>query len=326
MDAFAELNFRDGAVLWALVLLVPLALFLVHRDRQRRKLANRFMSERVRGQLLPGRSLRPLLLTFGIGFLIVALAGPQFGAAEQTIETPEASLVVLLDTSLSMAATDVGTSRLSAARAVIQKVLASYDGRAGLIVFEGNAEVISPLTNDTMAISSLLESVGVAELEVSGSNLRLAITAGLELLDRSNAASAAMLLISDGEHRAEDLSDVLAQVRERDVPVVTVMIGTTGGSTVPTADGTPLEIEGETVVTRAREDVLAGIARGTGARFIANPFSEGAVAQLVEAVEKHAFVTETESTVRVPKNRYQIPLSLALVFFIAGSVLNRGAE
>ncbi|MBW3670758.1 MAG: VWA domain-containing protein [Acidobacteria bacterium] len=326
MDAFAELNFRDGAVLWALVLLVPLALFLVHRDRQRRKLANRFMSERVRGQLLPGRSLRPLLLTFGIGCLIVALAGPQFGAAEQTIETPEASLVVLLDTSLSMAASDVGTSRLSAARAVIQKVLASYDGRAGLIVFEGNAEVISPLTNDTMAIASLLESVGVAELEVSGSNLRLAITAGLELLDRSNAASAAMLLISDGEHRAEELRDVLARVRERGVPVVTVMIGTTEGSTVPTADGTPLEIEGEMVVTRAREDVLAGIARETDARFIANPFSEGAVAQLVEAVEEHAFVTETESTVRVPKNRYQIPLSLALLFFIAGSLLNRGAE
>lgn len=326
MDAIAELSFRNGAVLWALVLLVPLALFLVNRDRQRRKLANRFMSERVRGQLLPGRFLRPLLLTLGIGFLIVALAGPQFGAAEQTIESPEASLVVLLDTSLSMAASDVGTSRLSAARAVIQKVLASYEGRAGLIVFEGNAEVISPLTNDTMAIASLLESVGVAELEVSGSNLRLAITAGLELLDRSNAVSAAMLLISDGEHRAEDLRDVLGQVRERGVPVVTVMVGTPGGSTVPMADGTPLEIQGETVVTRAREDVLAGIARETDGRFLANPFSEGAIAQLVEAVEEHAFVSETESIVRVPRNRYQIPLSLALVFFIAGSVLNRGAE
>lgn len=326
MDALAELNFRDPRILWTLVLLVPIALFLINRDRRRRKLANRFMSERVRGQLLPGRSLRPLLLTLGIAFVIIALAGPQFGAAEQTIDTPEASLVVLLDTSLSMAASDVGTSRLAAARAVIQKVLGDYGGRAGLIVFEGNAEVISPLTDDTMAISSLLESIGVAELEVAGSNLRLAITAGLELLDRSNASSAAMLLISDGEHRAEELRDVLGQARERNVPIVTVMIGTTEGSTLPTADGTPLRVEGETVISRAREDVLAAIARGTGGRFLANPFSEGAIAQLVEAVENYALVSVSESVVRIPKNRYQIPLSLALVFFIAGSVLNRGAE
>jgi Ca-activated chloride channel family protein len=225
-----------------------------------------------------------------------------------------------------MAAPDVGTSRLAAARAVIQKVLDRYDGRAGLIVFEGNAEVVAPLTDDTLAISTLLESVGPAELEQAGSNLRLAITAGMALLERSNVTSAAMLLISDGEHRAEDLRDVLEQSRERDIPVVTVMIGTAEGSTVPSADGTPLQVNGETIVTRARQDVLAEIARETGGRFVENPFSEGAVDHVVDAVGQKAFERGGTTSVKFPKSRYQIPLVLAFAFFLAGSVANRGAE
>lgn len=326
MDAFARLTFGTPSVLWGLVLLIPAAMFLRQRERRRRKLANRFVSERMRGELLPARSLRPSLLTLGAAMLIVALAGPQYGASEQTIENPQASLVVLLDTSLSMEAADVGTSRLAAARAVVQKLLDEYQGRAGLIVFEGNAEVLAPLTDDTQAISSLLESVGTAELDRAGSNLRLAITAGLELLDRSSVTSAAMLLISDGEHRAEDLRDVLERARQQDIPVVTVMIGTPEGAIVPLEDGTPLQVDGQDVVSRAQEEILVGIARETGGRFIANPFSEGAVDQLVRAVGERASVSGTEATIYMPENRYQIPLSLALLFLLAGSVVNRGAE
>ncbi len=326
MDAFARLTFGTPSVLWGLVLLVPAAIFLRQRELRRRRLANRFVSERMRGELLPARLLRPSLLTLGAAMLIIALAGPQYGASEQIVENPQASLVVLLDTSLSMAAADVGTSRLAAARAVIQKILDEYQGRVGLIVFEGNAEVVAPLTDDTQAISSLLESVGPAELVVAGSNLRLAITAGLELLERSSVTSAAMLLISDGEHRAEDLRDVLERAREKKIPVVTVMVGTAEGAVIPLEDGTALEVDGQTVVSTAREDILRGIARDTGGRFVANPFSQSAVDQLGRAVRERASVSGTEATIYMPENRYQIPLSLALLFLLMGSVLNRGAE
>lgn len=326
MDAVAGMSFRDPLVLWSLLLLVPAAWFLRRRDLQRRKLANRFVAERVRGQLQPLRSLRPALLTLATALIIVSLAGPQFGAADHIVEAPESSLVVLLDTSLSMATPDVGTSRLAGARAVIQKVLEGYDGRAGLIVFEGASEVVAPLTDDTMAIATLLESVGTAELEIAGSNLRLAITGGLELLDRSNVTAATLLLISDGEHRAEDLRDVLDQARERDIPIVTVMIGTEQGATIPTGDGEPLQVNGETVVSRAREEILSGIAARTGGRFVANPFSQDAVDQLVDAVNERAWTSEGQARVRVPKSRYQIPLSVALLLLLTGSVLHRGAE
>lgn len=326
MDAIAGLSFAEPRVLWALILLVPLAILLQQRDRERRKLANRFISERVRGQLLPARSFRPALLILGGAAGILALAGPQLGSTEQTVDAPEAGLVILLDTSLSMHAPDVGTSRLAAARAVIQKVLDQYDGRAGLVVFEGSAEVVSPLTNDTIAISSLLESVGPAELEVPGSNLRLAITAGLELLDRSEIPSAAMLLISDGEHRAEELGDVLERARERNTPIVTVLIGTAEGSTIPMDDGSFLQVSGQTVITSAREEVLSEIARVTGGRFISNPFSEAAISRVEDAVSDRAIVSSRKTRIHTPRDRYQMPLSLALILLTAASLLNRGAE
>lgn len=326
MDALAGLSFAHPIALWLLLLLVPAAVVLVRGENRRRKLANRFVSERLRGQLLPARKLRPWFIVLGSAAAVFALAGPQYGAIERTIETPDTGLVVLLDTSLSMDAVDVGTSRLAASRAVIQKVLDRFDGRAGLVVFEGSAEVVAPLTEDTVAISSLLDSVGTGELEVAGSNLRLAITAGLELLDRSNIPSAVLLLISDGEHRAEELGDVLEGARDRKTPVVTVMIGTPEGSTIPTEDGSPLQARGETIITRARENTLVSIASSTGGRFFSNPFSEDAIAKLGEAVASRARVSEASATVRIPKNRYQVPLSIALGLLLIGSVLNRGSE
>lgn len=326
MDAAASLSFASPWILWGLILLVPLSLWLHRNERRRRALANRFISERMRGRLMPARALRPVLLTMAAAALIVALAGPQFGATERSVDTPEAGLVILLDTSLSMRAADVGTSRVAAGRAVIQQVLDRFDGRAALVVFEGNAEVISPLTEDTVAVSTLVESVGAGELEVAGSNLRLAITAGLELLERAETPSAAMLLISDGEHRAEDLSDVLERARETSTPVVTVMIGSQEGTSIPTDEGEPLTSGGQLVVTRASEDILRSISRSSGGSFHANPFSEEAIADLAETVQERAFVSLSQSRVLVPTNRYQFPLSVAFVLLLLGSVVNRGSE
>ena len=112
MDAFAGLTFRSREVLWLLAALPLVGVALWLRERTRQRHANRFASERLRGVSNPLRSARPwfLLLAFAAG--VVALAGPRFGFVLRTIDEPESNRVILLDTSQSMAAEDVGTSRL----------------------------------------------------------------------------------------------------------------------------------------------------------------------------------------------------------------------
>ena len=106
--------------------------------------------------------------------------------------------MILLDTSMSMDAEDVGTSRLAAARALSRRVLSSEQGRAGLVVFEGSAEIVSPLTDDLEAVATLVESIGAGELPEAGSNLGNAIETGLSVSVRGGDAVSSMLLISDG--------------------------------------------------------------------------------------------------------------------------------
>jgi Ca-activated chloride channel homolog len=326
VDATAGVTFQSPHLLWALLLLVPAAVFLHRRERERRKLANRFVSERMRGILLPARIFRPMVLCAGFAALVVAFAGPRYGVEEQEIAVPEAALVILLDTSLSMNAEDLGTSRLSAAKAVIQRVLQRFPGRAALIVFEGSAEVVAPLTDDTEAIVTLLESVGAGELEEAGSNLRTAISAGLELVRRSGLPSAVMLLISDGEHRAEDLDDVLSNARERNVPIVTALTGTEQGAMIPSADGDVIRQGGQPVITRADPTVLSLIADRTGGAFVDNPFSEPALRALSSHLGESARAGSAKREILSHRNRYQVPLAIALAFLLGASWLNRGAE
>src|SRR5256885_5486336 len=133
------MTFRTTELLWLLAI-VPFALaFFVVRERERRRNARRFVSERLRGVANAVRPARPWLLALAIGAAIVALAGPRAGYRTMPIAERESNRVIAIDVSNSMAAEDVGTSRIAAAKAIAARLAASQAGRIGLVVFEAGA-------------------------------------------------------------------------------------------------------------------------------------------------------------------------------------------
>lgn len=313
------MSFRDPEWLWLLVALPAVLLLLIARERQRRSLANRFVSESLRRSSQFIRAVRPFLITVALAAAVVAYAGPRWGHETVEVRGSSANRIVVLDASNSMLAEDVGTSRLIAAKAVARRVIQSHEGKVGLIVFEGTPQIVSPLTTDSAAVITLLESIEAGESGEPGSNIGAAIREALKLVDIRNAESTDFVLISDGEERGGDAAEAAQEAAGRKIGVRTVTIGTAAGASIPLHDE-----GGNAVVTKADAGLMAEIARASGGRAFENPFGADVVRELAAASSRDR--NSAAEQVEIPIERFQWPLGAAILFFFAASVTHRGAE
>ncbi len=317
------LTFRSLPIL-ALAALAPIALvFLIARERHRARLARRFVSETLRGVANPLRTLRPYLLAFGLLAAAISLAGPRAGYTVVPIQQRESNRVIAIDVSESMGAPDVSATRLDAAKAIAKRIVTADPGRVGLVIFESRAEVISPLTSDDEAVSALIDSIQTGEVSDPGTDLGAALISATRLIDADPAQKGDIVVISDGEDQGARLDEGLRKLREKGIVVSTILVGSTSRSTIPRADGGELRDDnGDVVRTYAHPEVLQHIARATDGSFYANPFGEHDLDSIAAAPSGKPH----EKNVKVPIERFQWPLALAMFALLCGSFTNRGAE
>jgi len=317
------LTFRSLPLL-ALAALGPIALiFLIARERHRLRVARRFMSENLRGVSNPLRPLRPYLAGAALLAAAIALAGPRAGFTLIPVESRESNRVIAIDVSDSMGATDVGASRLDAAKAIAKRIIESDTGRVGLVIFESRAEVVSPLTNDDEGVAALIDSIQPGEVADPGTDLAGAILGSMRIVDSDPAQKGDIIIISDGEDQGTRLEDALRRAHDKGIVVSTIVIGSTTGSTIRRADGGDLRDDfGDVVRTYAHPEMMQQIARATGGRFFANPFGEHDLDSLAGPPSSRG----RNKNVKIPIERFQWPLALAAVAILLGSFTNRGAE
>jgi Ca-activated chloride channel family protein len=318
------LTFRSIPLL-TLAALAPAALvFLIARENHRIRLAKRFVSERLRGVANPARILRPYLLALALLAAAVALAGPRAGFTILPLEERETNRVLAIDVSQSMAAEDVGASRLEVAKAIAKRIVEAHPGRMGVVMFEAGAEVVSPLTTDDDAVSALLDSMQPGELSQPGSDLSAGLIAAQRLVESDPGQKGDIIVISDGEDQGSRLDEAIARLKARGITVSTIAIGSPSGSTIPRPEGNGdlRDDNGDVVWTYLHPETLERVARETGGRAFVNPFAEHAL-DSITAVAGGAL---RQKNVRMPVERYQWPLALACLALLLGSFVNRGAE
>lgn len=316
------MTFRTINLLWLLAGLPLLLVFFVTRERARTRLARLFASERLRGGGAPARALRPWLLGAALALALLALAGPYAGFHLVPVIAREANRVLVIDVSQSMAAEDVGTSRLTAAKAIAARLARAQQGRVALIVFEAQPDIVSPLTTDGEAVAALIDTLQPGEVAAPGSDIGSAVIAALRLIETEAGQKADVVVISDGEDQGARVADAVRRAKSRAIEVSSVVIGSANGSTIPSARGPLRDQSGEVVTTYARSDILDQLANGTGGILLENPFAQRALDRLLGSGAAIARQTHT----RMPIDRYQWPLALAFFAFLGASLLHRGAE
>ena len=218
-------------------------------------------------------SKSPLSLLLAAWLLaIVAIAGPVWRQTPQPVHEREDALVVIFDLTRSMLATDVKPDRLvRAKRKLIDLLELREEGVTGLVVFAGDAHVVSPLTDDTKTIAAMIPALSPDIVPAPGSALAPALVKAVDLFQGGGTASGRILIITD-EIRDVVASQRVAREFRNAYPVSVMSVGTEVGGPVALASGRPeagylKDARGNLVIPKLNANSLKAFADLAGGRY-----------------------------------------------------------
>ena len=307
------LSFAQPWVLGALAL-VPLLLLAWERSLRRGRRQLRALSRAPAGR---GGYAPVALLALAVALAIVAAAQPRWGTRESTLPVEGSELVVVLDVSRSMAATDADPNRLEAAKLAINRTIDRLEGdRVALVIFAGDARLRFPLTTDFAAARQVVSSLETGSVIVrGGTSVSQGLDVALSAFDPQARGGRLILLIGDGDDLGSDPAGAAQRVRDSGASLLVAGVGSLEGATVPVSDSvtgqvTPkLDAGGQPIITRLDEPFLRAIAAAAGGRYLGANLAAvpGAVDGRLSALQRARFA---EQTARVPIERFQ-PFALA---------------
>ena len=252
------------------LLALPLALLAsyVVLARRRRLRAVRLPTTRVLAAVAPKRSVwrrhapaAVALLT--VVLLVVALARP---ARDERVPREAAVVVLAVDVSASMTATDVAPSRIDAAVAAASDFVDDVPDRfqLGLVAFDGTARVLTTPTEDHDAVRAALQRLTPGEGTAAGEGIAAALDAISSSVEQAGAGGldlpASIVLLSDGATTVgRPVEEAAREAADRSVPVSTIAFGTDRGTVVVGGEVVPVPADRQTM------EAVADLTGGTAA-------------------------------------------------------------
>ena len=316
-----------------LLWLVPLiAAGLWFASRARSKALATLFSPGVRSRMVPPglerrRAWQATLTCLGLALILLAAAQPRWGFTWRDIQSEGVEIVIALDVSLSMDANDVDPNRLERAKREVLDLLEIAGGdRVGLVIFAGGAYPRIPLTLDHDLLRQVVRDLDTMVLTAQGSSLTGALIESAKLFDPDHEADRAVILISDGEVWDDSLDNALTRVRDSDVRVYALGVGTPDGSPIPDrGGGFKTDQSGQVVMSRLEESALQTIASETGGAYVRSTAGaadvEGLLSDLRGTLDRKASRTQRE---KIWDERFQWPLAGGIGLLMIAALIGDG--
>jgi Ca-activated chloride channel family protein len=261
------------------------------------------------------RHLPTALLLIGAALLLVGFARPQ---AKITVKKQDATVVLVLDVSGSMAAKDSRPTRLAAARAAAKRYVDELPKghRMSVITFSDHTTLAVPPTSDLDRVRGVLDRArsGPQGTALADAVARaVAVAKAVPAKPGSKRPPAVIVVFSDGGQTAGRFTPQQAaqQARDAHIPVTTVSLGTPDGIVLQPVKGGFTE----RIQVPVKPDVLQTIAKTSGGRFVAG----------AKAVDVKATYAELGSRVGHRRKTVEVTSAAAaggLVFMLAGAFVS----
>lgn len=242
---------------------------------------------------------------------LLAVLRPIGGTEMSEHRRPAKNLVVLLDVSNSMTATDAdGISRIEAAKLLLREFINKRPtDKVGLLSFAGATYIESPVTLDRSMLLSKINLINPGDIPVGGTDIDGALREAQNLLTEEPPPGSAIVILSDGDNvTGRKPDEVLAQLKKSGIPIITVAVG---------KDGIDTFVPGTDFTTKADHGTLLNLSDSTNGLFLAASPKEvdAQVAKLsdrVDTIELNGKNIAAEVYER-PLDLYSWPLALALL-------------
>lgn len=288
--------------LWLLAAVAALAVAYVLLQRRRSRYAVRFTNLKLLDRVAPARPQWRRHVPAGLflamlALLVVGFARPQ---AEVRVPRERATVLVAVDVSRSMLATDVDPDRLTAAKAAARQFVADLpeEFNVGLVGFAGTASVFVPPVTDRAAVDAGIDRLAEGTAGRAGTAIGDAIAASLEAIRTLDAEAgedvppARVVVLSDGANTAgQDPAEAATRATELGVPVDAISFGTENGTIGGSAFGgggggsQPVPVDGQT---------LQAVADATGGNYFAAGSAEELRSAYADIGSSVGYETETQ--------------------------------
>jgi len=259
---WAALHFLRPHALWALAAL-PVLAWAWHAQRQRHNAWRGHVDPHLLPHVLVrggARARRGMIVaTVAYVLAVLALAGPSWRQADQPLWQTQRPLVVVLDLSSRITASDLPPSRLLQARAKLAQVLAARAGSPiALVAYADDAFTVTPLTDDAANIGLFIDDLSPDIMPMDGQRADRGIAWAAKLMVQADARRGDILVLTD---RADSAAvAAAAEARAQGYTVSALGLGTASGAAYRGSDG---------VIGRAALDAasLRRLADGGGGRY-----------------------------------------------------------
>ena len=335
---FDTYQFANSEILWALLVL-PFLIFwyILTQKNKAATLATSSYKQisDISSGVLP--NLHHLFFgtkTIAIGLFIIALARPQINAnsdsyTEQFSEGID--IIVAMDASGSMLATDFEPDRFEASKSVAKDFIAKRkNDRIGLVVFQAESYTQCPLTSDNRIVLELLDEMQ-RDVVPDGTAVGMGLATAVNRLRESTAPSRVIILLTDGVNRNGKIHPLTAaeMAKEFGIRVYTIGVGTNGKARMPVGIN-PINNKYvyDMVDVEIDEETLTEIASMTGGKYFRATDNDKlkAIYDEIDVLEKEK-IKSIEYEVDLPEKYLLfllIGLGLILFEFLAKSTILKG--
>jgi Ca-activated chloride channel family protein len=274
---------------------------------------------RVSTNTLTLKARNALFLLMGV-FIIIALAEPVIKEGTVEVKAKSADIMIAIDISDSMLASDIYPNRLEAAK---QKVLTLLDEklneRIGIVAFAKNSYLVSPLSFDASAVAFLLRQLDTSSITEKGTDF-------LSLLDvvskiQKDQDKKYLLLLSDGGDKS-DFSDEIEMAKKHNITLFILGIATKKGAPIKLQDGTFIKYKGDIIISKLNEKI-ADLALKTGGVYIEGTTSSKDIKTMFKEIIDKSDQKELKSEEiqrYTPLFYYPLGMSLILLLIAISSI------
>lgn len=267
IDWLSSISFESKPRLWWLIAVAVLIVAYVLLQFRRSRYAVRFTNVELLDKVAPDRPgwrrhLPAFFFLLSLVGLVTAYAEP---IREGVQEIEQATVILAIDTSLSMQARDVDPSRIEGAKTAALEFVDDLPREiyVGLVSFNGVPSLRVPPTNNRAAVRSAISNLELGEATAIGEAVFTSLDAIDDFFTTFDGAAppAIIVLMSDGETTVGRPDELAIEAARADaIPVSVIAFGTQRGSITLPESPAPINVP-------VNEEALANIADGTGGEF-----------------------------------------------------------
>ncbi len=323
-----QLGYVHPSALYLLILLIPIVGIFVYNVHQNNRFANTTTERVAQSYLRPVSTMSAFLKFFffrnTLVFLILAISQPVFGTKKVKGTSESLELVIALDISNSMNTRDISDdySRLDISkRAIIQLINNLHGEKIGIALFANNSFVHLPITSDYGAAKLFITDIETDMITSQGTNIGAALNISSKMFSKQKTTKG-IILITDGEDHEGSLTKVIEEIKEKNLQLSILGIGTTKGGLIPENPNRPnlgykTDARGKMVVSKLNEAFIQKLANQTGGTATVSSSEFPDLSALLTEINQMKRTKIDTLDFDIKQQRYQLPLFLGILCWIA---------